>query len=47
MVSSWREMGNVTTYLNYKDFAKWLVPHAAETRALVESMGLLVVPAKQ
>ena len=47
VVSSWREMGNVTTYLNYKDFAKWLVPHAAETRALVESMGLLVVPAKQ
>ena len=47
VVSSWREMGNVTTYLNYKDFAKWLVPHVAETRALVESLGLLVAPPKK
>ncbi|MBM4314417.1 MAG: tripartite tricarboxylate transporter substrate binding protein [Deltaproteobacteria bacterium] len=47
VVKSWREMGNVTTYLNYRDFAKWLVTHAAETRSLVESMGLLVVPVKQ
>jgi tripartite-type tricarboxylate transporter receptor subunit TctC len=47
VVSSWYEMGNVTTYLNHKDFAKWLVPHVAETRALVESMGLLVVPPKK
>ncbi len=47
VVSSWREMGNVTTYLNYKDFAKWLVPHVAETRALVESLGLLVGPPKK
>jgi tripartite-type tricarboxylate transporter receptor subunit TctC len=46
VVSSWTEMGNVTTYLNHKDFAKWLVPHVAETRALVESLGLLVVPKK-
>jgi tripartite-type tricarboxylate transporter receptor subunit TctC len=46
VVSSWKEMGNVTTYLNHKDFAKWLVPHVAETRALVESLGLLVVPKK-
>jgi tripartite-type tricarboxylate transporter receptor subunit TctC len=47
VVSSWREMGNVTTYLNHKDFAKWLVPHVAETRALVESLGLLVAPPKK
>ncbi|MHB8770328.1 MAG: Bug family tripartite tricarboxylate transporter substrate binding protein [Syntrophales bacterium] len=46
VVSAWKEMGNVTTYLNHKDFAKWLVPHAAETRALVEGMGLLVAPKK-
>jgi tripartite-type tricarboxylate transporter receptor subunit TctC len=46
VVSSWREMGNVTTYLNHQDFAKWLVPHVAETRALVESLGLLVAPKK-
>ena len=36
-------MGNVTTYMNHKDFAKWLGPHAAETRSLVEAMGLLIV----
>ena len=47
VVKSWREMGNVTTYLNHKDFAKWLASHVPETRALVESMGLLVVPAKK
>jgi tripartite-type tricarboxylate transporter receptor subunit TctC len=47
VVSAWREMGNVTTYLNHKDFAKWLVPHAAETRDLVEGMGLLVAPPKK
>jgi tripartite-type tricarboxylate transporter receptor subunit TctC len=47
VVSSWREMGNVTTYLNHKDFSKWLVSHAAETRALVEGMGLLVVPPRK
>jgi hypothetical protein len=40
-------MGNVTTYLNHKDFAKWLVTHVAETRDLVEGMGLLVVPTKK
>ena len=37
-------MGNVTTYLNHKDFAKWLGPHAAETRDLVKAMGLLIAP---
>ena len=47
VISSWREMGNVTTYLNYKDFAKWLGPHVAETRELVESMGLLIAPARK
>ncbi len=47
VVSAWREMGNVTTYLNHKDFAKWLVPHAAETRNLVEGMGLLVAPPRK
>jgi len=47
VVKSWKEIGNVTTYMNHKDFATWLVPHVAETRALVESMGLLVVPAKK
>ena len=40
-------MGNVTTYMNYKDFAKWLVPHAAETRELVTKLGLLVPPAPE
>lgn len=44
VVSAWREMGNVTTYLNHKDFAKWLGPHAAETRELVENLGLLAAP---
>jgi tripartite-type tricarboxylate transporter receptor subunit TctC len=47
VVSSWREMGNVTMYLNYKDFAKWLGPHVAETRELVESMGLLIAPPRK
>jgi tripartite-type tricarboxylate transporter receptor subunit TctC len=47
VVSAWREMGNVTTYMNHKDFAKWLVPHAAETRDLVEGMGLLVAPPRK
>ena len=47
VLKSWREMGNVTTYLNHKDFAKWLATHVPETRSLVESMGLLVVPVKK
>lgn len=47
VVKAWREMGNVTTYMNHTDFAKWLVPHAAETRALVESMGLLIAPPRK
>jgi tripartite-type tricarboxylate transporter receptor subunit TctC len=45
VIASWKEMGNVTTYQNYKDFAKWLVPHANETRDLVTKLGLLVPPA--
>ena len=41
-------MGNVIAYQNYKDFAKWLVPHANETRELVTKLGLFVpaAPAK-
>jgi tripartite-type tricarboxylate transporter receptor subunit TctC len=42
VIASWKEMGNVTTYQNYKDFAKWLVPHANETKELVTKLGLLV-----
>jgi len=44
VLKSWREMGNVTTYLNHKDFAKWLATHVPETRALVESMGCSSFP---
>jgi tripartite-type tricarboxylate transporter receptor subunit TctC len=44
VIAAWKEMGNVTTYMNYKEFAKWLGPHAAETRDLVEGLGLLVAP---
>ena len=47
VVSAWREMGNVTAYMNHKDFAKWLVPHTTETRALVEGLGLLVAPPRK
>jgi tripartite-type tricarboxylate transporter receptor subunit TctC len=47
VIAAWKDMGNVTAYMNHKDFAKWLGPHAAETRNLVESMGLLIVPPRK
>jgi tripartite-type tricarboxylate transporter receptor subunit TctC len=47
VVSAWREMGNVTACMNHKNFSKWLVTHAAETRDLVENMGLLVAPPRK
>lgn len=46
VIKAWKEMGNVTTYMNHKDFAKWLGPHVKETRELVESLGLTAAPAK-
>ena len=46
VIKAWREMGNVTTYMNHKDFAKWLGPHVSETRELVESLGLMAAPVK-
>ena len=47
VVSSWREMGNVTTYLNHKDFAKWLVSHVAETRSFGGKHGAAGSPPKK
>jgi tripartite-type tricarboxylate transporter receptor subunit TctC len=44
VITAWKEMGNVTAYMNYKDFSKWLGPHAAETRDLVDGLGLLAAP---
>ena len=34
----------MTAYQNHKTFAEWLGPHDAETRNLVDSMGLWVAP---